>query len=700
MTTQQVQQQQAAAAPPHVFGQPLNRVAAPGAGLPASVVALVAHLTSLANARASSGQTAPADMFEAAEDAYVQRMVQAMDCGAPLECIPVPDDEGGNAESAQCAVLLQYFRALPHPVLPPKLFYTAARVGAIAGTSSRVPQLRVFYAKLPGVCRAALATVLPYFAACGVSAERIASPALFGCCFLRPTMDLGSTLDLPPEAQTFLRSMIEHVTYVLAVDPLPLPPDFMSSPTDFKLLGCAAVDYTGDGISFKKGDRMQLLNSYAACEKLSGSVRLPEGPFLTGIFPASTVDIIAVQPSAGSNTPLIATPPVMPAVNKLFNVTVTAMTASAAQESSSSPRLHTPSAIAVPEAVRATASTASAPTEAPLETAASPRGTQGTPLATGNSTAADAARTTTETVTPAQPPPTQQLTHPRCKSKLAPPAHALPPVPPGRRPSAVTPASAPAPGEVLSPLPALPDATKSPVDLTIAAAPLPPVVGSSESGQQHVVTPRSTRSNPISTEASDPPEPRGCSHMYRIVVVGTGGVGKSAFTISFVRNEFIEEYDPTIEDSYRQHISVDGNEIVFDILDTAGQDEFSAVRDQYTRTGQGFLLMFSMVSNASFTQMRDLYTHVLEVKDADHVPCVLVGNKGDLVSEFHVSVEEATTMAKQFNDAPFLLASAKTRHNVEAAFHELARRILQEESATAARNPAARRRHRPSCPFL
>lgn len=67
---------------------------------------------------------------------------------------------------------------------------------------------------------------------------------------------------------------------------------------------------------------------------------------------------------------------------------------------------------------------------------------------------------------------------------------------------------------------------------------------------------------------------------YKIVVVGGGGVGKSAITIQFIQSQFIDEYDPTIEDSYRKQCHIDGESVLLDVLDTAGQEEYSAMREQ------------------------------------------------------------------------------------------------------------------------
>ena len=64
---------------------------------------------------------------------------------------------------------------------------------------------------------------------------------------------------------------------------------------------------------------------------------------------------------------------------------------------------------------------------------------------------------------------------------------------------------------------------------------------------------------------------------YKLVVLGSGGVGKSALTVQFVQGIFVEKYDPTIEDSYRKQIEVDGQQCMLEILDTAGTVRFVLV---------------------------------------------------------------------------------------------------------------------------
>uniref|UniRef100_A0A3Q4BBL0 GTPase KRas n=1 Tax=Mola mola TaxID=94237 RepID=A0A3Q4BBL0_MOLML len=160
---------------------------------------------------------------------------------------------------------------------------------------------------------------------------------------------------------------------------------------------------------------------------------------------------------------------------------------------------------------------------------------------------------------------------------------------------------------------------------------------------------------------------------YKLVVVGAGGVGKSALTIQLIQNHFVDEYDPTIEDSYRKQVVIDGETCLLDILDTAGQEEYSAMRDQYMRTGEGFLCVFAINNNKSFEDVHLYREQINRVKDSDSVPMVLVGNKSDL-STRTVESRQAQELARSYG-VPFVETSAKTRQGVEEAFYSLVREI-------------------------
>jgi GTPase KRas protein len=150
---------------------------------------------------------------------------------------------------------------------------------------------------------------------------------------------------------------------------------------------------------------------------------------------------------------------------------------------------------------------------------------------------------------------------------------------------------------------------------------------------------------------------------YKLVIVGGGGVGKSALTIQLIQNHFIDEYDPTIEDSYRKQVTIDDETCLLDILDTAGQEEYSAMRDQYMRTGQGFICVYAVTSRSAFDEITSFREQILRVKDEDKVPMVLAGNKCDLEEERQVTTVEGQDLAKSFG-CPFYETSAKANANL------------------------------------
>lgn len=66
---------------------------------------------------------------------------------------------------------------------------------------------------------------------------------------------------------------------------------------------------------------------------------------------------------------------------------------------------------------------------------------------------------------------------------------------------------------------------------------------------------------------------------FNVVVLGAGGVGKSALTVRFVRNEFVEHYDPTIEEEYRRTIEFNGVVSHLEVIDTAGAEQFTSINE-------------------------------------------------------------------------------------------------------------------------
>lgn len=165
-----------------------------------------------------------------------------------------------------------------------------------------------------------------------------------------------------------------------------------------------------------------------------------------------------------------------------------------------------------------------------------------------------------------------------------------------------------------------------------------------------------------------------------VVVLGSGAVGKSCITIQYIQGHFVERYDPTIEDVFRKPVEIDNQPAVLTIVDTAGQDAFGTVRDQYLKRGQGFLLVYSIADSESFQQLKRIYAQLLRTKgDHTQMSCVVVGNKLDLAAQRAVSYDEGKLFATHAR-SPFVEISAKNRGQVEEVFALLVRNI-REKSA-------------------
>lgn len=153
----------------------------------------------------------------------------------------------------------------------------------------------------------------------------------------------------------------------------------------------------------------------------------------------------------------------------------------------------------------------------------------------------------------------------------------------------------------------------------------------------------------------------------------------AAVTLQFVSHSFLDYHDPTIEDSYQQQALIDGEPALLDILDTAGQVEFTAMRDQYMRCGEGFIICYSICDRHSFQEASEYRKLIARVRLTEDIPLVLVANKLDLQSQRKVSLEEGKALAMQFG-CPFYETSAALRCNVDEVFYTLVREIRRKEA--------------------
>eukprot|EP01088_Endostelium_zonatum_P007252 TRINITY_DN1946_c0_g1_i1.p1 TRINITY_DN1946_c0_g1~~TRINITY_DN1946_c0_g1_i1.p1 ORF type:complete len:169 (+),score=6.75 TRINITY_DN1946_c0_g1_i1:184-690(+) len=138
--------------------------------------------------------------------------------------------------------------------------------------------------------------------------------------------------------------------------------------------------------------------------------------------------------------------------------------------------------------------------------------------------------------------------------------------------------------------------------------------------------------------------------------------------VSFTLSKFMKIY---VFESWLSMLT-DSNLNLFFFL--AGQEDYSAVRDQYMRTGDGFLIVYAINLRSSFDEVSSFHNHVLRVKDLDTIPLVLCGNKADLGKERQVQKAEGDRLAETLH-CEFYETSAKMNHNVKESFFALVRRV-------------------------
>ena len=167
----------------------------------------------------------------------------------------------------------------------------------------------------------------------------------------------------------------------------------------------------------------------------------------------------------------------------------------------------------------------------------------------------------------------------------------------------------------------------------------------------------------------------------KVIVLGLGAVGKSALSIRFVQNQFAEDYDPTIMDTYTKSTTVDDRTYMVNITDTAGMDDNIAVRPALFRQQNSFVLVYAINDAESFDFIRRIHQEIVQHLGRESYPCVLCGNKADLADSRAVTEEEGQKMAREIN-AVFLETSAKTGKNVNEAVTQAIREFVKTGPAS------------------
>ena len=164
-------------------------------------------------------------------------------------------------------------------------------------------------------------------------------------------------------------------------------------------------------------------------------------------------------------------------------------------------------------------------------------------------------------------------------------------------------------------------------------------------------------------------------YLFKSIVVGDGGVGKTALTLRFSKDFFTEDYKMTIGvDFHVKTITIDTNEgpikAKLQLWDTGGQERFSSIRPMYYRGSLGAVLVFDLTNSSSFDHLPQWIEEVRANIQAE-IPLLLVGNKSDLLDQRAVSLEEINHFTRDFN-LYYMETSAKTGEGVGDCFYILA----------------------------
>ncbi|RHZ73549.1 hypothetical protein Glove_230g101 [Diversispora epigaea] len=153
-----------------------------------------------------------------------------------------------------------------------------------------------------------------------------------------------------------------------------------------------------------------------------------------------------------------------------------------------------------------------------------------------------------------------------------------------------------------------------------------------------------------------------------------------------------------MENLYRKQVVIDDQPCVLEALNLDGQEEYTAIRDQWIREGEGFLLVYSITSRSTFERIERFRDQISRIKDTESVPVLLVGTNCEKITEREVSREEGMNMARKLK-CEFIESSAKTSVNVHRAFYTVVRMIRSNRDSKRERD-IKKPIERPKCLIL
>nr|CAH0105354.1 unnamed protein product [Daphnia galeata] len=176
--------------------------------------------------------------------------------------------------------------------------------------------------------------------------------------------------------------------------------------------------------------------------------------------------------------------------------------------------------------------------------------------------------------------------------------------------------------------------------------------------------------------------------LFKIVVIGDCGIGKTSLVQRFKSGVFTERYTNTIGvDFAMKTVVIEGKQVKLQIWDTAGQERFRTITQSYYRSANGVLLVYDITKRSSFLSLQKWMEEIRRFT-ANNISWVLIGNKCDMDSLREVEQVEALAMAELIPEIVLVLeTSAKDNTNVEQAFVELATELKRKQCGLGIHDP-------------
>ena len=166
-------------------------------------------------------------------------------------------------------------------------------------------------------------------------------------------------------------------------------------------------------------------------------------------------------------------------------------------------------------------------------------------------------------------------------------------------------------------------------------------------------------------------------YTFKILTLGESGVGKTCILRRFVENKFLKNHLATIGIDFRaKTIQINGYEVKLKIWDTAGEERFRNITNQYYKGADGIILVFDLTNFDTMNKIRDWYNQIKNNTSSNDIGLVLVANKSDLKRE--VSNEECLNLSKELN-IKLYETSALTGEGVNEIFEYITQEIISKK---------------------